>query len=134
MNRYPISLAVNQKGAVLLESLIAILVFSFGVLALAGLQASMLKNTDEAKYRAEASFIAQDRISEIWLGGNPNNLAAHVVTDEDLPLLPNGARQLPQGKISVAVTGARDIKVTVNWTMPGGTERTYLTNARIEGI
>jgi Tfp pilus assembly protein PilV len=31
-------------------------------LALAGLQAVMIKNTDDARYRAEASFIAQQKL------------------------------------------------------------------------
>ena len=34
-----------QKGIVLLEALIAILIFSFGILAIAGLQGAMVKNT-----------------------------------------------------------------------------------------
>ncbi len=126
MKSYPTSSASKQKGAVLLESLIAILVFSFGVLALAGLQASMIKNTDAAKYRAEASFIAQDKISEIWLDANTVP-ASQIVTD--VPVA-----QLPSGKISVGVAGDATYQITVKWTPPGGTEHTYATNARIEGF
>ena len=57
----------SQKGVVLLESLIAILLFSLGILALAGLQAAMLKNTSDAQYRAEATFIAQQKLGEMWV-------------------------------------------------------------------
>jgi type IV pilus assembly protein PilV len=124
MNRYPTSLASNQKGAVLLESLIAILIFSFGVLALAGLQAAMIKNTDDAKYRAEAAFIAQNKITEIWIDGTA--LAAHVVTDDPVALLPGG--------LMTVVAPGSEIKITVNWTPPGGIQHTYITNARVEGI
>ncbi len=123
MNRYPTSMPSNQKGVVLLESLIAILIFSLGVLALAGLQAAMIKNTDDAKLRAEASFIAQDKISQIWTSGTAN-LADYILTDDPVA-------QLPSGKISVTTAG-RQVKVRVNWTPPGGREHTYLTNARIE--
>ena len=56
-----------QQGAILLEALIAVLIFSFGLLALAGLQTVMIKNTDDAKYRAEATFIAQQKLGEIWI-------------------------------------------------------------------
>ena len=120
MNHYPTPSASQQKGAVLLESLIAILIFSFGVLALAGLQASLIKNTDEAKYRAEASFIAQDKISEIWIGGQAPGF--YIATDDPVA-------QLPGGKMTVAVVGATgEIKVTVKWTLPGGEEHTYLAN------
>jgi len=53
-----------QEGVVLLESLIAILIFSMGILALVGLQGAMVKNTSDAKYRAEATFIAQQRLGQ----------------------------------------------------------------------
>jgi len=49
----------TQQGIALLESMIAILIFSMGILALAGLQGVLVKNTSDAKYRAEATFIAQ---------------------------------------------------------------------------
>lgn len=123
MNHSPITPAAQQKGVVLLEALIAILIFSFGVLALAGLQASMIQNTTEAKYRAEAAFIAQDKISEIWIGGQA--LGAYIKTDDPVP-------QLPSGKMTVAVVGATgEIKVTVKWTVPGGTEHRYLANTMV---
>jgi type IV pilus assembly protein PilV len=127
MTQFPTTLPTNQKGVVLLEALIAILLFSFGILALTGLQAAMIKNTDDAKYRAEASFIAQQKISEIWLNGNNANLASYVVTD-------NPTAQLPDGKTTVTVTANRELTVTVKWTLPGETEHTYFANARVEGI
>jgi type IV pilus assembly protein PilV len=127
MTQFPTSLPASQKGAVLLEALIAILLFSFGILALTGLQAAMIKNTDDAKYRAEASFVAQQKISEIWLSGNNTNLASYVITDSP-------TAQLPGGKTSVAVSANRELTVTVQWTLPGGTEHTYFANARVEGV
>ena len=51
---------VNQQGVVLIEALIAILIFSMGIMALLGLQAAMIKNTSDNKYRADASFIANN--------------------------------------------------------------------------
>ena len=123
---YPPSLPSAQQGVVLLESLIAVLIFSLGLLALTGLQAAMIKNTDDAKYRAEASFIAQDKLAEVWLTGT-NNLAGHIATNTAIP-------QLPSGKLSVAVSAGRDVTVTVRWTLPGGTEHTYFATARVEGL
>ena len=55
----------SQQGVVLLESLIAILIFSLGVLGIVGLQAAMIKNTSEANYRADASHIARQRIGKM---------------------------------------------------------------------
>lgn len=126
MKRYPTSLPSTQQGVVLLESLIAVLIFSLGLLALTGLQAAMIKNTDDAKYRAEATFIAQDKLAEVWLSGT-SNLAGHIVTDRPVP-------QLPAGTMTVAVNADRDVTVTVRWTLPGGAQHTYLATARVEGL
>ena len=63
MNRNYLPSHAAQQGVVLLESLIAILIFSMGILALVGLQAAMISNTSNAKYRADASYCctAEDR-------------------------------------------------------------------------
>ena len=116
-----------QQGAILLEALIAVLIFSFGILALAGLQTVMIKNTDDAKYRAEATFIAQQKLGEIWTNAqNFGSLADYVVV-EPVTQLPNGSR-------TVAVSPERVVTVTVNWQLPGANSHSYSTNARIEGI
>jgi type IV pilus assembly protein PilV len=41
----------------LLEALVAILIFSISLLALVGMQAMAVRNVGEAKYRADASFL-----------------------------------------------------------------------------
>ena len=63
-----------QNGSILLEALIGILLFSMGMLALAGVQAAAIKNAADAKYRAEASFLASQIIAQMW-AENPANLA-----------------------------------------------------------
>jgi len=55
-----------QKGVALLEALIAVLLFSFGVLALVGLQASTMRITTDAKMRVDASYLANQKIGEMW--------------------------------------------------------------------
>jgi len=66
-----------QGGAMLLEALIAILIFSMGILALVGLQAVSIKNTAEAKYRADAAFLANQIIGQMW-SDNTTNLAGYA--------------------------------------------------------
>jgi type IV pilus assembly protein PilV len=127
MNRFPSASLGQQKGAVLLEAMIAIVIFSFGLLALAGLQAVMIKNTDDAKYRAEAAFIAQQKLGEIWTNAQGLGSLADYVTYEAVNQLPNGNR-------AVDVSPDRVVTVTVNWQLPGGEAHSYTTNARIEGI
>ncbi|WP_232415399.1 MULTISPECIES: type IV pilus modification PilV family protein [Methylotenera] len=117
-----------QKGAILLEALIAVVIFSFGILALAGLQSLMIKNTDDAKYRAEATFIAQQKLGEIWTNAQNFGSLADYIVDEPVTQLPNGNR-------TVVVSPERVVTVSVSWQLPGSAlPHTYSTNARIEGI
>lgn len=113
----------TQKGVVLIEALIAILIFSMGILALVGLQAQMIKNTSENKYRADASFIAQERIGSMW--ADPGNLAGFIEVLTDVSsILPNGTR-------TVAVGAKGLVTVTVNWQIPGGDAHQYTTQTHI---
>jgi len=116
-----------QQGVVLLEALIAILLFSMGVLAVVGLQAAMIKNTADSKYRADAAYIAQQRIGLMW--SDPTSLPADpsvtvsAITD-----------QLPGGSVSITRAGDR-FTVTVTWLQPGQgeTQHNFTTTARITG-
>jgi Tfp pilus assembly protein PilV len=56
-----------QRGISLIEALVAMLVMSFGMLAIVGLQATLRLNADVAKQRAEAVRIAQAEV-ERWRG------------------------------------------------------------------
>jgi type IV pilus assembly protein PilV len=56
----------KQRGLSLLEGLISILIFSFGLLGLVGLQGASIRNAGEAKYRADATFLANQMIGQMW--------------------------------------------------------------------
>jgi type IV pilus assembly protein PilV len=58
----------HQTGSMLLEAFIAILIFSMGILAIVGMQASAVKSSTDARYRSEASLLANDLISQMWVG------------------------------------------------------------------
>jgi type IV pilus assembly protein PilV len=55
-----------QSGAFLLEALIAILIFAFGILGIVGLQAQSLRVTNDSQYRAEAVYLASGLIAQMW--------------------------------------------------------------------
>lgn len=113
-----------QQGAVLLEAMIAILIFSMGVLAVVGLQAAMIKNTADSKYRADASYIAQQRIGQMW--SDPDNLASYVEANTDISaLLPGGTRTTTQSGVQFTVT--------VTWQQPGEVQHNFTTTAVITG-
>lgn len=111
----------GQRGVILLETLIAILIFSIGILALVGLQAVMISNTTDAKYRSEASLIAQKRIAVIW-GTDPIN---HGSLNEGDPANPLGSpgmdvsKILPNGIRYTVQVAPGEFLVLVTWQPPG---------------
>jgi type IV pilus assembly protein PilV len=113
-----------QQGAVLVEAMIAILIFSMGILAIVGLQAAMIKNTGDSKYRADASYIAQQRIGLMW--SDPGNLATYLENNTNISdLLPGGLRTTAQSGVQYTVT--------VTWQQPGEAQHNYTTIATISG-
>ncbi len=51
----------------LLEVLIALLIFALGVLGLVGLQANAVKQSSQAKYRSDATLLANELIGQMWV-------------------------------------------------------------------
>jgi type IV pilus assembly protein PilV len=56
-----------QRGVMLLEVLIALLIFALGVLGLVGLQARAARDSSQTKYRADATLLANDLLGQMWL-------------------------------------------------------------------
>lgn len=110
-----------QQGVVLLESLIAILIFSLGVLGIVGLQASMIKSTSDAKYRSDAAYIAQQRIGQMWV--DQESLADYLEDSTDISAL------LPAGRRTVELDASGQYVVRVGWTAPGETPAADNTTA-----
>lgn len=69
----------KQRGSVLLEALIAIVIFSFGILGLIGIQASAVGLSIDAKYRADAAYLANQIVSQMWVDrANMDSYAHHA--------------------------------------------------------
>lgn len=124
----------------MLESLIAILIFSMGILALVALLGASVKNTASAKYRTEASLFANQVIGEMWAGNRTNAaLIADYGTasgdkyeawkDRVVQTLPGVVEaNLP----TIAVAADNTVTVTVYWQAPGEADQhKYTTVARI---
>jgi type IV pilus assembly protein PilV len=56
----------KQSGVMLLEALIAIFIFSLGILAVVGMQAIAAKQVSDAQYRSQASLLANQLIGAMW--------------------------------------------------------------------
>ncbi len=56
----------QQSGVMLLEALIAILIFSFGVLGIIGLQTTAQSVTRDGSYRADAALLANELVGRMF--------------------------------------------------------------------
>ena len=66
----------KQGGVMLLEAMLAILIFSLGVLAIVGMQATAVQDLGESKYRTDAALLANQVLADMW--GNSQNLAGYA--------------------------------------------------------
>ncbi len=75
----PMPARQKQNGAFLLEAMVAILIISFGILGIVGLQARSLKAVGEAQYRGEAAFYAETLAGRMW-AHDPTDVKAYFGT------------------------------------------------------
>jgi type IV pilus assembly protein PilV len=113
-----------QRGAMLLEAMIGILIFSIGILAMIAMQGLAVGYVSDAKYRSDAAFFANELIGLIWI--DRANLANYAYPGGTAPALTSWATRvqtgLPAGTAAVtadATTGT--VTVQIGWTTPNTT-------------
>jgi type IV pilus assembly protein PilV len=105
----------------LLEGLIAILIFSLGILALVSLQGTAVKQVSDAKYRADASLLADQLLGMMWV----SNRATATSLQSSFDTSEGGSSELTSWRTDVANTlpgvTATVNQPTVTVTPPAGT-------------
>lgn len=96
----------NERGVVLIEALVSILIFSIGVLGMIGLQARMVQESIHAQYRSDASYLASQAVSQTMVG----TLDTNGWEDEIASVLPNGG--------GTVTTANNELTVVVTWRLP----------------
>ena len=76
--RRPPAAPRGQSGAFLLEALVGVLIFAFGILGLVGLQAAAIRNTNDLQYRGEAIQIASAAMGRMWTMDRTQILSASL--------------------------------------------------------
>jgi len=124
----------KPRGFMLIEVLVAVLVFSLGVLTIVGLQAAAVQHSTQAQQRADAMLLVDDLIGRMWLtdrnfatldAGFSTGGAAYTAWLADIgPRLPGVAAHPPTVTV-VEVPGAGAaalssslVTVVVNWLPP----------------
>lgn len=98
-----------QSGVMLLEVLIAMLIFALGVLGLVGLQANAVKQSGQAKYRTDATLLANELIGQMWLTNR-----TYATLNASFSSASNGASYVAwKPKVEAALPGAGSYPPTV---------------------
>jgi type IV pilus assembly protein PilV len=121
----------TQRGVALLECLIALLIFSFGVLGIAGLEARAINFSVDSEDRNRAALFASEIASNMWLNGTvtvttPAFTALLASVDDPTKIgLPNGTVAI----VPVAGT-TNSADITITWKPPSdvvGADNSVLT-------
>ena len=138
-----IEFTTNERGFSLLEVVVALGIFSIGILAIAGLQITATSGNAKARFQTEAAALAQDVVERL--------LALDYIRDEvpavrsEFNTADNGNREYkdPSSRYSIdwTVSGpntpidrAITINVTVRWWAYGLPRRYNLTFIKTEEI
>lgn len=139
----------QQKGATLIEVLVTLLIFSVGLLGLAGLQSMSLKANHSAYYRSQATFLAYDigermRSNSLKARAGAYNSASFPASSSSHPVTGNREAQdlaqwlnelataLPSGTGRISVTG--DVaSIEVRWDDSRGTTQQATGNELGDG-
>jgi type IV pilus assembly protein PilV len=139
-----------QQGAFLLEALIGILIFSLGILGIVGLQAQAIRFTNDSEYRAEAVYLANSLISEMWSDkrdtlkanyegpGGPKYLLFKADVLSRLPSVPVVDPVVKvdviDGTLPLRVTTTSSVvQVQIFWQLPGETTPHNYTTTAVVG-
>lgn len=109
----------TARGFTLIEVLIAVLIFSVGILGTLGMQVRLAQATVQNGDRARASMLADEVASQMWLKRSADianadpNFYKYWLTRVSTP----STSGLPQGSGAVAYTTSTKIStITISWT------------------
>jgi type IV pilus assembly protein PilV len=127
--------APGVRGFVMLEALVAAVIFSIGVLGLVSLQASMTQSQTIGKFRGDAIYLADELVGLLW-SDLPNRTqyasgtcAGYARCNDWLGKVANA---LPGATTNVAVNaGTGQVDITVSWVTQSATQN-YTTSTVIQ--
>jgi type IV pilus assembly protein PilV len=122
----------GQAGISLIEVLIVIVLFAFGLLGMVGLQARATQFSVSAEDNNRAALLADELASQMW-GSGTVNLPTATVTAWNTRVADATGVGLPNGVGAVTVTG-NVARITVSWRPPHhatGDTRRYSTEVLI---
>jgi type IV pilus assembly protein PilV len=106
----------RQSGIALLEALVSILIFSFGLLGLIGLEARAINFSVNAEDRNRAALFANDIASSMWLSGTVN-VSSTVLAGWQTSVKDQSVAGLPSGEVAIAAVAGttNSADITIKW-------------------
>ena len=140
--------ARQQKGSMVIEALLAILLFSLGVIAMMGLQAASVTMATDAKYRSDANLLANNLMAQMWSSHESTTLVTDFQTGGAVynawltdvnAALPGAAAQPPAVTVAAVTStvGSQTITtypVTIQISWKGPDEATFHTYTALAQI
>ena len=109
----------RSAGFTLIEVLVSILVFSFGLLGLVGMQARMLQAATQNADRARASLLANEIVSIMWARQTTAVTSLTDYASWQARVASAAGTGLPGGKGVVSTPDAnKQVTVTITWRPP----------------
>ncbi|NVM89226.1 type IV pilus assembly protein PilV [Variovorax sp. SG517] len=116
-----------QAGVALLEVLVAVLLFSLGLLGLIGLQARAVSFSVDAEDRNRAALLANEVVALMWLNQSTTVPAATLAAWKTRVSTPTTGG-LPSGVGTVTPVGTgKAADVTITWQAPSSSTSSKLT-------
>lgn len=148
-NTLTTSAAKRQSGVMLIEALVALLIFSMGILAVVGLQAVAVKHTTQAKHRADAAFLVNNILGQMR-AVNPTTISsfAHNAAAAACPFAGTASgnalvtawaadigNMFPTATTQIQVGANNLVTVSICWQNPGdgAAYRNYTAVSQILG-
>lgn len=132
----PRTLAANRRratrGISLIEVLVVLVLFSFGLIGMIGLQARAVQTSVGAEDSARAAMLANDIAAQMWLARSIT-LPTAVVDAWDARVGDPTQGGLPNGEGTVTVAGAV-ATIRVTWRAPhedAGASHNYQTQVQL---
>jgi type IV pilus assembly protein PilV len=127
----------NASGIMMIEVLVSLLLFAFGILGLVGLQASMTQAQGASKVRADASYLASELVGIMWsdaanlanytTAGCPNHPRCQDWKNKLETQLPGGTLQDLQYDVA-----SGEVSLEIRWTVPNGGTHKYTTISTVK--
>ncbi|SFD08263.1 type IV pilus assembly protein PilV [Collimonas sp. OK412] len=130
----------------LIEVLAAILIFSFGILGLVGLQAATINNSISAEDRSQAALLADNLVATLWSKGKLATGSCDLLCAADggnakdytnWQARVKAALQGGSGVATLDASNAKLVTITISWTAAAKSKtaaasHTYTTEVAVQ--